>query len=208
MSRDTQRGKIADAEKQIRKNKTSPLLLNRTKSGATLEQYALTIAKSTWLRGQRESAAAAGTLGSQAWLDNMTTPSVTDLLIREVGLHPITVANEQLPIIGQRKNGRTGRRVDLYVADLTVMDVAHALAHLVPFPEEQGRHGPHFCKAYLYIINRVVGATAKAELQAAMRAHKVKTRTWSPEARSRRSEQAKTENAVSDLLALKAELGL
>lgn len=79
----------------------------------------------------------------------------------------------------------------------------HALAHYtVEYGDETQLHGPEFAKAYLAIVQRFIGREAKDDLQVQFATHKVKTRTWSPEAR----EKARQRFAERDLKSMLDEL--
>jgi hypothetical protein len=80
----------------------------------------------------------------------------------------------------------------------------HAIAHhLVDYTvPDTGIHGPEFAKAYLMATRRWLGQETRDQLAVAFAKHQVKTRTWSPEART----AAKHRAALRDLKAMREEL--
>lgn len=61
----------------------------------------------------------------------------------------------------------------------------HAFAHnTVEKSEEEIAHGPKFAQAYLAIVKRFLNQDVRDRLNAAFLEYKVKTRTWSPEAKA------------------------
>lgn len=204
--RDTMAPKVADAEDAIRGNhRTSALLLNRTKAGLPLDEFAVNFATTTWLRKQRE---AGGKFGPGQ-------PRMHDLGVKECEiLVGPSVGHVAYPTIGERPphaNGKAkpGKKLFVSTYEASVLAVSHQLAHLVPVPDDQGYHGPEFVKAWLYIVNRYIGADAKRLLVETLRGYGVKTRTYSPEARARASDRMKIRmdrDTVDDLLALRQEL--
>jgi hypothetical protein len=84
-----------------------------------------------------------------------------------------------------------------------LLRLLHAFAHhMVDYTLTDDIHGAEFAKAYLAAVKRWLGAEAKDQLNVAFAKHKVKTRTWSPEARA----AAKHRVAMKDLQALREEL--
>lgn len=81
----------------------------------------------------------------------------------------------------------------------------HALAHhMTDYTiEGTGPHGPEFARNYLTAAKRWLGQEAKDQLAVAFATHRVKTRTWSPEARA----AAKRRIALKELRELSEELG-
>lgn len=85
-----------------------------------------------------------------------------------------------------------------------MLRLMHAMAHhTVDYDDEASAHGPEFAKAYLAIVRRFLGQDARDALYVAFATHKVKTRTWSPEAR----QAAKQRVAISELKKMAQELG-
>ncbi len=71
----------------------------------------------------------------------------------------------------------------------TYLTVMHALAHFLQ-PEGTVVHGPEFALAYLHLVTRFIGQSQGTTLRAAFRFEKIKTSTWSPEARAAASERS------------------
>lgn len=79
----------------------------------------------------------------------------------------------------------------------------HAFAHnIVEQTEEPIAHGPKFTQAYLGLVKRFLGQDVRDRLAAAFLEHKVKTRTWSPEAKA----GAKKRHATKELAQLLEDL--
>jgi hypothetical protein len=79
----------------------------------------------------------------------------------------------------------------------------HALAHeITVYTDEMSAHGPEFCKTFLEITRRFLGQHVRDSLAVAFVEHKVKTRTWSPEAK----EAARKRTALRELKAMREEL--
>jgi hypothetical protein len=84
-----------------------------------------------------------------------------------------------------------------------MLRLLHAMAHhMVDYTLTDDIHGPEFAKAYLMAVKRWLGGETKDQLAVAFAKHKVKTRTWSPEARA----AAKHRLALADLKAMREEL--
>lgn len=88
--------------------------------------------------------------------------------------------------------------------EIRVLDVYHALAHHL-HPEDTAWHGPEFCKALLDLVKKF-DPELHPVLVEQFKADKVKTRTWSAEARERAKQRHAAKTAVEDLLAMSAEL--
>jgi hypothetical protein len=79
----------------------------------------------------------------------------------------------------------------------------HALAHeITVYTEDMSAHGPEFAKTFLEITRRFLGQHVKDSLNVAFLQHKVKTRTWSPEAK----QQARQRTALRELKEMRKEL--
>lgn len=92
----------------------------------------------------------------------------------------------------------------LYGGGSPMLRLLHALAHhMVDYTLTDDIHGPDFAKAYLTLAKRWLGQDTKDALAVAFAKHRVKTRTWSPEARA----AAKHRVALKELKALREELG-
>jgi hypothetical protein len=68
------------------------------------------------------------------------------------------------------------------------LHLLHALAHLIQ-PRDSVWHGPSFAQAYLHLVRRFLPDSYEP-LRTAFREHRVKTQTWSEEARQAASERA------------------
>lgn len=64
----------------------------------------------------------------------------------------------------------------------TTLDLLHELAHRMQ-PLDSALHGPEHCKAMLECVRRWMGEEAKVALLQTYRAHRVKTRVYTPEGR-------------------------
>jgi len=73
----------------------------------------------------------------------------------------------------------------------TYLTVMHALAHHLQ-AKDTVAHGPEFALVYIHLVSRFVGTIAGADLRAAFKAERVKTSTWSPEARAAAQERSLT----------------
>jgi hypothetical protein len=79
----------------------------------------------------------------------------------------------------------------------------HALAHeITVYTDDMSAHGPEFAKTFLEITRRFLGQHVKDSLAVAFVQHKVKTRTWSPEAK----QQARQRTALRELKEIRREL--
>lgn len=82
----------------------------------------------------------------------------------------------------------TSDRVEVSVHRRSQLHVLHALAHFLQ-PPESAWHGHEFAQAYLNLAKRWLPESEPA-LREAFRFFKVKTTTWSPEAKAAASERA------------------
>lgn len=91
----------------------------------------------------------------------------------------------------------------LYGQGAAQIKLMHALAHdITVYTDDMSAHGPEFAKVFLEVTRRFLGQHVKDSLNVAFVQHKVKTRTWSPEAK----EEARKRTALRELKAMREEL--
>lgn len=85
----------------------------------------------------------------------------------------------------------------------TLIQVLHIITHYL---RPGWNHDAEFCKEFLAVVGRFMGAEAKRTMTEIFRAKKVKHRVYSDEARAAARHRFIARDAVPDLLALRDEL--
>lgn len=176
--RDSQKSKVFKAETVVRKPELSR---------GELEALGTKIVKSAWFNKQ------AGT-----WNDGK--PTWKKLTVHSGATHCEVEFQSRGGEIVARLASPYRSAIDLYHV------IAHALTQDQVRRGKAAWHGPEFCKTLLGLVARWEGTEAKKALLEAFRAHRVKNRVYTEEAREGMRQRAANRYALEGLKELAVEL--
>jgi hypothetical protein len=146
---------------------------------------------------------------NSAWFQKRWDQAGTALLVKKVTIRQMqssTYCQPRLTPMKRRANAkRQPYEIEFRVgpSDVTLVQVLHLATHLI---HPGYVHDPAFCKEFLGVVGRFMGADAKKTVTESFRAWKVKHRVYSPEAREAARGRMIARQSIPDLLALRNEL--
>lgn len=147
---------------------------------------------------------------NSAWYQKRWAEVGVPLLVKEVNVRVMqsnTYCDPQIDPMKKRANAkRPPYSVDLRMAPsaVTLLNAFHLITHLIH--PGQTTHDAEYCRTYLQIVGRFMGADAKKHMTQVFRNYKVKHRVYSPEAREAAAARFIARRSVPDLVALRDEL--